>query len=208
MAITAQAGTIAPVKRSKSFGEQPLALKIGVVILLIAALITAWYVFLFEPIREERAAAKKKNAQLVASHETARARNLEFTRVREALANRESLDRANRRTLPVEPEIASFLRDLNRLAESSGLRLQSVVRRAEIAGEVTKIPVSLLMKGRYHQLERFFYQVSRLERAVSMENIGIGSPEITGDDVVVSVMVLATTYARPENAVKKSGRRR
>ena len=56
------------------------------------------------------------------------------------------------------------------------------------------------MSGRYHQLARFFYNVSRLERAISMENINLTEPHAVGEDILLNVEVLATTFRRPGEA--------
>ena len=62
----------------------------------------------------------------------------------------------------------------------------------------SKIPVVLALKGRFHQLTKFFYNVSKLDRAISMENIRMTQPTLLpSGEVVVSVDVRATTYRRP-----------
>jgi type IV pilus assembly protein PilO len=60
-----------------------------------------------------------------------------------------------------------------------------------------RIPVNLRLAGRYHQLAKFFYNVSRLERAINMENVHLTEPVVVGDEVRLSVDVLATTFRRP-----------
>jgi type IV pilus assembly protein PilO len=62
------------------------------------------------------------------------------------------------------------------------------------------LPVALRVTGRYHQVARFFHNVSRVDRAISMENIQLSEPTIDGEDVVLDVQVLATTYRRPTEA--------
>jgi type IV pilus assembly protein PilO len=63
-----------------------------------------------------------------------------------------------------------------------------------------RIPVNLSIRGRYHQVAKFFYNVSRLERAINMENIRLTDPELVGDEVRLKVEVLATTFRRPTEA--------
>ena len=65
-----------------------------------------------------------------------------------------------------------------------------------------RLPVRLQLGGRYHQLARFFAQVSQLPRLISMENILLGQPPTSSageneDEVVIPVEVLATTFRRP-----------
>ena len=44
---------------------------------------------------------------------------------------------------------------------------------------------------------KFFYNVSRLERAINMEDVHIGNPHREGEDLLLDVDVLATTFRRP-----------
>ena len=62
----------------------------------------------------------------------------------------------------------------------------------------TRIPVRLALTGRYHQLMKFFYNVSRLERAINMEDVTLSKPRLEGEEVVLDVNVMATTFRRPE----------
>ena len=184
-------------KSDQSFAKLPPAAKAGLGIGLVALMCAVYYFALHLSLDEDLESAQSRHRTLVTEQATARERNAEFVRLREELATREGLDRANLRALPAEAETPSFLQDLNRLAELSGLRIQLVEPRPEEPGEhYVKLPVSLRLRGRYHQLARFFYNVSRLDRLISMENIELGSPEQDGEEVTLDVEVLATTYRR------------
>ena len=91
------------------------------------------------------------------------------------------------------------------MAELRGLEIRLVEPRPEEPGEhYMRLPVRLQLGGRYHQLARFFYNVSRLDRLISMENIHLSQPAGAAteadqsDGVVIAVEVLATTFRRPE----------
>jgi type IV pilus assembly protein PilO len=175
-----------------------VAAKAVVGIFIVAAICVVYYVGVQGPLDEEIAAAHSAHQQLEARMIEARSRQEQYLALREELAAREGLDRANLRVLPEEAEMAAFLQDLNRLAEMSGLRMRLVEPRPEEPQEqYVRLPVALHVAGRYHQLSRFFYNVSRLERAISMENIHLTEPQVQGEDVVLHVEVLATTYRRP-----------
>ena len=125
-------------------------------------------------------------------------RQREYLRVRAELDGRAAIDRQNKRILPERAEIPAFLQDLNRLAELSGLRLELVEPRPdEVDAQYVKIPVSLAFSGRYHQVAKFFFNVSQLDRAISMENVRLTEPTVVGEEITVKVAVLATTFRRP-----------
>ncbi|MBN8616542.1 MAG: type 4a pilus biogenesis protein PilO [Deltaproteobacteria bacterium] len=183
------------------FAGLPDAAKAAIGLFLLAAIGIVYYVAFHGPVEEEILNAQQQHAQLEERMNTARQRQAQYLQLREELASREALDRANLRVLPEDAEMAAFLQDLNRLAEISGLRMRLVEPRPEEPQEqYVRLPVALHLSGRYHQLSRFFYNVSRLERAISMENIELTEPTVTEEDVVLTVQVLATTFRRPSEA--------
>lgn len=183
---------------ANSFEGLPAAAKAAVGLFILVAICIVYYVGVQGPLDEEIAAAHAAHQQLETRMTEARSRQEQYLQLREELAAREGLDRANLRVLPEEAEMAAFLQDLNRLAEMSGLRIRLVEPRPEEPQEqYVRLPVALHVAGRYHQLSRFFYNVSRLERAISMENIHLTEPTLQGEDVMLHVEVLATTYRRP-----------
>jgi Tfp pilus assembly protein PilO len=59
--------------------------------------------------------------------------------------------------------------------------------------------VALAIKGKYHDLAKFFYNISRLERAINMENLSLQVAERKGDsEVMLAVNVRATTFRRKD----------
>ena len=195
----AKPGAAKPAQQT--FAGQPAAVKVMIAVFIVAILGALYYFSLHSPLEEAIAAEQSRYLQLQNQMTEAEARQREFIRLREELAAREGLNRANMRVLPEDAEMASFLQDLNRIAETSGLSIRLVEPRPEEPDtHFVRLPVALRVSGRYHQLSRFFYNVSRLERAISMENIQLGEPRVSGEDVVLDVGVLATTYRRPSEA--------
>lgn len=169
---------------------------------LIAVLVLlsfAYYAVVHSSISSDLEAAQAQKQQLQEQIREAERREKQYLELTQELANREAADRQNRRTLPEKAEIAAFLQDLNRVAELSGLTIRLVEPRPEQRQELySKIPVVLALKGRFHQLTKFFYNISKLDRAISMENIRMTQPTLLpSGEVVVSVDVRATTYRRP-----------
>jgi type IV pilus assembly protein PilO len=184
-----------------SFAALPPPGKAGVLVAGLALLSAAYYVGVHMTLEQEAEDAQRQHAVLTNDLNQARERQKEYLRLREELASREATDKQNLRVLPETAEIPAFLDDLNRLAELSGLRVANVSPKTEAAEQFyVRVPVSLNLAGKFHQLSKFFYNVSRLERAINMENISLTQPSKDGDDIVLSVSVLATTFRRPDSA--------
>ncbi|UJR79047.1 type 4a pilus biogenesis protein PilO [Sandaracinus amylolyticus] len=198
MAAAPTAKPAGGAKQPQTFAAQPAAVKVMLAVFIVAILGAIYYFALHTPMEEAISNEQGRFSQLQNQMREAEERQREFIRLREEVASREGLDRANMRVLPEQAEIAAFLQDLNRLAETSGLQMRLVEPRPEEPDtHYVRLPVALGVRGRYHQLARFFYNVSRLERAISMENIELTEPTLAGEDVVLDVGVLATTYRRP-----------
>lgn len=191
----------ASARQPQTFAAQPTPVKAMLLVFLVAVLGALYYFSLHSPLVEELDRANRVHRDLQDQMAQAEERQREYIRLREELAAREAIDRANRRVLPEQAEMASFLQDLNRLAETSGLQIRLVEPRPEEPDvHYTRLPVLVRVSGRYHQIARFFYNVSRLERAISLEDILMQEPRVEGEDVILQVEVLATTYRRPTDA--------
>lgn len=181
-----------------SFESMSTPVRVFILVFMLA-IVGGIYFFVFHsPLMDDIAAANVRHTELEDEQREAERRQEEYLRVTEELASREAIDRENKRILPEEAEMAAFLQDLNRVAELSGLEMKLVEPRPEEAEQLyVRLPVSLTLAGRFHQLGKFFYNVSQLRRAINMENIVLSDPESNdSDEVVLSVDVLATTFRR------------
>jgi type IV pilus assembly protein PilO len=169
---------------------------VGVLVLLSVG----YYTLIHSSISGDLDAAAQKQKQLQDQIRDAERREKQYLDLTQELANREVADRQNRRVLPEDAEIAAFLQDLNRVAELSGLTIRLVEPRPEQRQELySKIPVVLALTGRFHQMGKFFYNVSKLDRAISMENIRMTQPKLLpSGEMIIDVDVRATTYRRPQ----------
>jgi type IV pilus assembly protein PilO len=192
---------MAPKFQAVSFGSLPLGGKIFLLVLLLALLTSGYYLGVHMGLEEATDTAQKKHNTLEQQLKEAHERQKEYLKLREEVSAREALDRQNLRILPVTAEIPAFLDDLNRLAELSGLRMDRVQPNPETAEKFfVKVPVSLAIRGKYHELAKFFYNISRLERAINMEDIRVAVAEkvVVGGDASLTVSVRATTFRRKE----------
>lgn len=206
-------GAKAPV----TFADQPAALKVFILVFAISA-VSALYYFIFHmQLAEDIESAEQRHRTLQNERVEADQRRQEFVRLSQELVDREPIDRRNRRILPESQEIPSFLGDMNRLAELSGLAIMRVQPEPESPESAyVRIPVSMRFRGRYHQFAKFFYTVTQLERAVNLENIDVRAVpapqqarnrpagEVEIPEIPLDVSLLATTFRRPTAAAPGS----
>jgi type IV pilus assembly protein PilO len=183
----------------QQFAKMPSSSKILLLALMLVLIGAAYYSLFHGAVTEQIEAAQAQKSTLEGELKKAKDLQQRFVALREEIEARKVIDNQNLRVLPPDAEIASMLQELNRIAEISGLAIQVVEPRAEKPDQFYyKIPVSMELKGRYHQLAKFFYNVSRLQRAINMEDITLSEPKSQGEDLVLKVSVLATTFRRKE----------
>ena len=188
---------MAPRIPTPNFGALPVGAKIFILFAGLGVITAGYYLGIHMAVEDETQSAVRRYSALQSELKQANDRQAEYLRLREELATRLAVDKQMVRVLPETAEIPAFLDDLNRLAELSGLTMNTVSPQPEAKSEFyVKVPVSLSLNGKYHQLAKFFYNISRLERAINMENISLMTPKIEADEVILSVSVLATTFRR------------
>lgn len=188
---------MATPKKNPTFATVPLAGKVGILIAILALLSALYFFVLHQPMTDDIAAAQRANAEKMTERDAALRRQQEFVQIQQELTAREAVDIRSRRVLPEQAEMAAFLEEINRSAELCGIRLRNVEPQTEEPGEFyTSIPVQLELSGTHHQIARFFHSVSRLDRAVSMEDITLTHPNDDTQDLTIRVK--AITYKRPE----------
>jgi type IV pilus assembly protein PilO len=182
------------------FAKLPSSSKILLLAVILVLVGGAYYSIFHSGVTAEIESAQATKTNLEKQLKTAKDLQAQFLALREEIEARKVVDQQNLRILPPDAEIASMLQELNRIAEISGLTIDMVEPRSEKSDKFYyKIPVSLELRGRYHQLAKFFYNVSRLQRAINMEDITIAEPKSQGDDLVLRVSVLATTFRRKDS---------
>jgi type IV pilus assembly protein PilO len=184
---------------AQQFTKLPSSSKVLLLALLLVMIGAGYYSSLHGPLTEEIDAAAAQRVALEDKLTKARDLQQRFLQLREELEVRKTAEQELVRVLPPRAEIASMLADLNRLAELSGLTMEAVEPSSEQAEQFyVRIPVNLAVSGKYHQLAKFFYNVSRLQRAINMENIVIAPPRDKQDEIILKVRVLATTFRRKD----------
>jgi type IV pilus assembly protein PilO len=97
--------------------------------------------------------------------------------------------------LPKQQEIPSLLTNISEQGTNSGLEFISFQPKGETNQEFyAVIPVSISVFGTYHQIGSFLDKLSKLNRIVSVSNIGLSNPQITGKDAMLTANLELVTY--------------
>lgn len=97
--------------------------------------------------------------------------------------------------LPSSDEIPKLIRDMESLGNEAKIKFNSVNMGGDIGkGFYAEVPVSLDMKGSYHDVAVFFDKLSKLDRIINISNLTLGSPKNESGRVILSIKCRATTF--------------
>lgn len=109
--------------------------------------------------------------------------------------------------MPDNKEIPSLLTNISSQGTGSGLDLLSFTPGDEIPKEFyAEIPVSLSVKGTYHNLGYFLDTISKLPRIVNVANLSISTPTMEEGEMMLSTKLSLVTYKFIEPAKGQKGR--
>jgi type IV pilus assembly protein PilO len=134
---------------------------------------------------QELEAQHSKKTRMIAQLESLRKEvKLLDGKLREALAQ-----------LPDQKEIPDLLSTVSSLGRESGLEILLFRQKAEVLQDFyAEVPVEMLMKGTYSQLDEFFGKVGKLNRIVNVKDISMKSPVVTDGRVLLSTNCNAVTF--------------
>ncbi|MDI3289566.1 type 4a pilus biogenesis protein PilO [Polyangium sp. 15x6] len=192
----------APAAGSSSLDRLPLAGKIGVGLLFLTLVGALFFVFVYEDLSNELAAAKQREGTLRGELRAAEAVRDAYQKDRDEKIRSEARAEQTKKILPDEPETPAFLASLQQTATIAGVNLTSWTPIDELPQEFfAKVPMKLTLTGRYHQIAKFFHGVGQIDRIINMEDIqmklstknGTVKPENPGEPEV-NVECLATAF--------------
>jgi type IV pilus assembly protein PilO len=97
--------------------------------------------------------------------------------------------------LPKEKEIPQLLRDISSLGRNAGLDFLKFKPLPSVPKDFyAEIPVTINVRGPYHNVGFFFDRVSKLERIVSVSNVKMSSPKFEGGEMLLNSDCRLVTY--------------
>ena len=177
------------------FFKMPIAKK---ALVLLGFMLTVGFMFwqlYYSPLIDELDAATSQHSQLQIKYTEVQKRKKTYDEDVQKMEDLKIASVKQRQMLPVESEMASFLNNLNSVAELTGLEILSVTPMSENPEKYyAEIPVKLELEGSFLQLSKFFYQVGRLDRIINITNINLTNPKITENGAALHASVMAVTF--------------
>jgi type IV pilus assembly protein PilO len=179
----------------------PRGVRLGIAPALCAAVLGAYAYLFFMPARAERTAAREQQLQLQRRLAEVRAVAGNEAQVKEEIAALERRLKEALRQLPNDKELPGLLTDVSSLGKNAGLEFKSFKPNEEVPKKFyAEVPIELEFTGRYHDIARFFDDISRLPRIVNMGEMEVTIARESADSTLLKVAGRATTFRFIEEA--------
>lgn len=174
-------------------GNKP---KIAILAVSIVVPLVAFYFLVVSPKQQEIQALEGKRASLAKELVSIKAVAQQLDKHKAELAQTEAQFQEASLLLPQKQEIPSLLTNISGLGTKSGLEFLSFQPRAEVPQEFyAEIPVDIEVRGPYHNVGTFLYEISKLARIVSVTNIIMDKPTPTDEgEMLLSSRFTLVTY--------------
>jgi len=169
----------------------PLAARIFVVAAVFVGVLGLgyWLDIKDQRVDLEKSEVKEKELRQIFEVKAKKAANL--AAYEQQLAEMKESFGAMLRQLPNKTEVADLLVDISQTGLASGLEFELFKPQAEVPKEFyAELPISIRVKGTYHEFGNFISGVAALPRIVTVHNINM-TPNKDGD---LTMDILAKTY--------------
>jgi type IV pilus assembly protein PilO len=170
----------------------PLPVKLGAAVIVFALIVAGgWYLdWRDQAATLERFAAKEN--ELKQSFEVKQRRAVNLAAYEQQLVEMEASFGAMLRQLPSRADVPKLLVDISQTGLASGLEFELFKPEGEVKREFyAELPVSIRVRGNYHQFARFVSSVANLPRIVTLHNISIQEAAKSGG---LAMDLTAKTY--------------
>jgi type IV pilus assembly protein PilO len=177
------------------FQELEPSRKLALAIVAPLLLVAAYWFFLLSP-RLERTASVRRHIDDMLQERDRKAQEVALLPERQKEV--EDLDRQLKiamARLPDEKEIDDLLSSVSDLARSAGLDILVFRQKPETYQDFyAEVPVEMQVRGRYHDVGAFLDRVGKMDRIVTVRDLGMKDPKVVDDEIVLQASSRVTTY--------------
>lgn len=194
---------MASLKLKGRIGELTIAIKLAIGIGFVVVLAGAYFFVLFGDVSGELETKATELEEQQAKLNDAEAAKREYNNDLAEKARLEALARKQKKVLPDDAEMPTFLSTIQSVATISGATLASWAPGEEQKEEFyARVPMQLKLEGKFHQVAKFFHGIGMVDRIINMENITVhvkdrgAEAKASSDDkgTMVTVECLATAF--------------
>jgi len=184
-----------------NLGSWPVPIKIGGILVVCAIVLFAGFWFLIQGELEQYGEAQKKEEGLRETYMNKKALAINLPAYKEQMEEMEQTFGSLLRQLPNTTEVPDLLVDITQAGLGRGLEFTLFRPEKELPKDFyAEMPISVEVRGTYHELAQFVSDVAALPRIVTFGDIAISASK----DNKLTMSAKARTYRyMEEGSVKK-----
>lgn len=165
----------------------PTAARVFVIALIALAVLGLGYWFDIKDQQLRLEKAEKQESELKSAFEAKARKAANLEAYEQQLEEMRQSFGAMLRQLPNKTEVADLLVDISQTGLASGLEFDLFKPQAEMPRDFyAELPISIKVRGSYHEFGAFVSGVAALPRIVTLHDIAILPPETTGKGATAS----------------------
>lgn len=169
--------------------------KILIIILIFTLPCALYYFFFLKPNLEDIEKLKRSEAKLERELKNVIKKSKDLPKFQAELAATQETFDQKAELLPRQKEIPQLLRDISSLGRAAGLDfLKFKPQGSKPKDFYSEIPITINVRGPYHNVGFFFDRVSKLQRIVSVTNIKMTSPKKEKGEMLLKSDCRLVTY--------------
>jgi type IV pilus assembly protein PilO len=177
----------------ETIGSWPSVVKLLAWILVFAVVVGGGLHYQVMPVRQQLQQAEAREVQLKQEYERKAFQTANLEAYRQQMEEMEETFGALLRQLPTDTEVPGLLEDITDEAVNNGLEITRIQLQSEVAREYyMELPISIEVRGTYHDLAGFVSGVAGLPRIVTLHDFSISTGR--GRDAQLSMSITARTY--------------
>ncbi len=170
-------------------------IKLGITVGIILLPLVIFYFSYYQAKAKKIETLGQEKVTITQQLQEVKVKAADLTKFEKEMADAEAQFLETAALLPKEKEIPKLLKDISALGRNAGLDFLTFKPLADIPKDFyAEIPVTINVRGPYHNMGFFFDQVSKLERIVSVSNIKMSSPKKEGGEMLLNSDCTLVTY--------------
>lgn len=154
----------------------------GLVLAVAGLLSAALYFTYFKSQRDANQSAQKSLDAKLQENRELEPYKTKLAEIDRQLASLEQQMEIEKRIVPEEKEVDSFMKMLDAEAAKSGIELRRYTAQPTASKEFyTEVPFEIELDGSYYSMMNFFDRVAKLERIVNVSNLLVANTKKTGE---------------------------
>ncbi len=169
--------------------------KIATLVFLLLLPVVLFFFLLYQPNAKKIADLGQQKNALDKQIAELRTKESNLPKLKRELAETERIFNETAILLPKEKEIPQLLKDISAAGQGVGLDFLTFKPLPDIPQDFyAEIPISINVRGPYHNMGSFLDQVSKLTRIVTVSNIKMAAPKMEKGEMLLDSNCTLVTY--------------